>query len=56
MDYRLVQDINRFFLVFQGHTENLFLRMSKQDQKEFNEELALLKASVLNRIKTAVTP
>lgn len=50
MNDRLSNDISRFFLVYQDRTENLLAQLPANVRKEFEEELSLLRDSILKRI------
>ena len=53
MDSKLVQDIDHFFALYESRTEDILRPLLRPAQDELAEELALLKISVINRIKEA---
>ena len=50
MDSKLRQDLNWFFRVYQDRTSNLVKALPILMQKEFDEEVNLLKESIMNRL------
>ena len=50
MDSNLKQDLNRFFRVYRDRTSNLVKALPIPMQKEFDEEVDLLKESIMNRL------
>ena len=51
MNTKLLQDIERFFFIYQNRNEDVLTRLPTPIQEELSDELDLLKRSILNRIK-----
>ncbi len=50
MNQKLRQDLIRFFAVYQARTAGLLTALPASAREELDEELGLLKRSVLNRL------
>lgn len=50
MDAKLNQDLNWFFTVYRDRTSDLVKSLPASMQKEFDEEVDLLRTSILNRL------
>lgn len=48
MDAKLKQELNWLFKVYESRTENLVKALPESMQTEFDEELELFKAKILN--------
>lgn len=50
MDAKLRRDLDWFFTVYRDRTSDLVRALPAPMQKEFDEEIALLRTSILNRL------
>ena len=50
MDAKLTQDLNWFFTVYRDRTSDLVKSLPAPMQKELDEEIDLLRTSILNRL------
>ncbi len=50
MNSKLMDDISRFFQVYQSRTEAILAPLPAHTRAELEEELSLLRDSVLNRL------
>ncbi len=50
MDAKLRRDLDRFFIIYRDRTSDLVRTLPAPMQKEFDEEIALLRTSILNRL------
>ena len=50
MDYRLQQDLERFFSIYQSRIAKFVAPLPTTAKAELDEELELLKVSVLHRV------
>jgi len=50
MGSNVTDDIRRFFRIYQGRTSELMMQLPPSVRKELEEEIDLLRVSVLNRI------
>lgn len=50
MNTNVADDIRRFFHIYQGRTSELMMQLPPPVRKELEEEIDLLRTSVLNRI------
>ncbi len=53
MDTKLVQDVHRFFTVYQSRTADLISTLPPKARVELEEELELLQDAVLKRLREA---
>ena len=51
MNTKVLQDIERFFFIYQNRNEDILTLLPTPIQEELSDELDLLKRSILNRIK-----
>ncbi len=56
MDTKLMDDISRFFLVYQGRTEPILAQIPPHIRAELESELSLLRDSILNRLSEEKMP